>query len=387
MEFFGGSYLFRLIIALLAVVVVPYIASKIIMAWSRAHKQAYQSGEAADLSTLIQREIRRLGSRGRGSPVGRGRQRPHSRHDGRVMHIYQTKIKALQQENPNNSELKDLTKSVKLFAAATNGHLPYFKHLSDAINQMTKSQTPPRDIANATKSLLTEKVFILSQEQREVMGHSEVKNLIAARTILDAFIQDARLESSTVCKAIEKGKNKSPHEVYLAIHLLLLLKSGAAKRGLYQMAVERPEAIRTKFKQLSSTQVNNAILSLLRTHKGQYILADQVSQIIYRQLHEFDQFKEDFIGQKSRQQEQKRKRHGQQSFTSWGPLGEYYEILGCRQSDSTAMIKRRYRKLALKNHPDRVQALAPESADGAHEEFVKIQQAYGEIIKSRKEAA
>ncbi len=64
-------------------------------------------------------------------------------------------------------------------------------------------------------------------------------------------------------------------------------------------------------------------------------------------------------------------------------LGRCYEILGSEEGDDLATIKRRYRKLAMEYHPDRIQAkgMAPEFAEAAEEKFKEIQHAYDVLEK------
>jgi DnaJ-class molecular chaperone len=59
-------------------------------------------------------------------------------------------------------------------------------------------------------------------------------------------------------------------------------------------------------------------------------------------------------------------------------MANYYEILGVKQNDNSAKIKKAYKKLALKYHPDR------NSGDkSAEEKFKKITKAY-EVLKDEQ---
>ena len=60
-----------------------------------------------------------------------------------------------------------------------------------------------------------------------------------------------------------------------------------------------------------------------------------------------------------------------------------YRILGLKDTASEEEIKKAYRKLAVKNHPDKVQHLGKEFQSGAKEKFQKIQDAYDTIKKER----
>ena len=60
---------------------------------------------------------------------------------------------------------------------------------------------------------------------------------------------------------------------------------------------------------------------------------------------------------------------------------DYYEILGVPKSGSLADIKKAYRSLALKYHPDRVQESEKKQAE---EKFKEISEAYGVLSDSQK---
>ena len=56
-------------------------------------------------------------------------------------------------------------------------------------------------------------------------------------------------------------------------------------------------------------------------------------------------------------------------------MKDYYKILGVEQDDSIVTIKRVFRKVALKMHPD-----VNDSPD-AHEKFIELNEAY-QILSS-----
>lgn len=71
------------------------------------------------------------------------------------------------------------------------------------------------------------------------------------------------------------------------------------------------------------------------------------------------------------------------SLTSKSDLDRCYQILGCRRGESLITIKKKYRKLAMDFHPDRVQAqgMSPELAKAAEDRFKEIQHAWDTIEK------
>ena len=60
-----------------------------------------------------------------------------------------------------------------------------------------------------------------------------------------------------------------------------------------------------------------------------------------------------------------------------------YEVLEISPSATDDEVKSAYRRMAMKNHPDKVSTLGPEVQKAAQEKFQKIQEAYETIKKQR----
>ena len=60
-----------------------------------------------------------------------------------------------------------------------------------------------------------------------------------------------------------------------------------------------------------------------------------------------------------------------------------YKILEIESTVTDSEVKKSYRKMAKKYHPDKVASLGPEFQNAAKEKFQKVQQAYEEVKKSR----
>ena len=60
-----------------------------------------------------------------------------------------------------------------------------------------------------------------------------------------------------------------------------------------------------------------------------------------------------------------------------------YETLGLESTASDDDIKKAYRKMAVKHHPDKFNQSGEEQLKAAKEKFQKIQEAYEQIKKER----
>lgn len=67
----------------------------------------------------------------------------------------------------------------------------------------------------------------------------------------------------------------------------------------------------------------------------------------------------------------------------YNAVGNAYKILEIDQKASIQDIKKAYRRMAKKYHPDKVQHLGPEHQRGAEEKFRKVQEAYEQLQKER----
>lgn len=70
-------------------------------------------------------------------------------------------------------------------------------------------------------------------------------------------------------------------------------------------------------------------------------------------------------------------------YTEQDSLEKYYSLLGAREGESLAEIKKKYRRLAMRFHPDRLQSrgVSPEFAKSSENRFKDIQHAYDVLEK------
>lgn len=64
-------------------------------------------------------------------------------------------------------------------------------------------------------------------------------------------------------------------------------------------------------------------------------------------------------------------------------INKYYQMLGCEKGDSLAVVKKKYRRLAMEFHPDRVLAngVPEEFAEASQNRFKEIQEAYDHVSR------
>ena len=62
---------------------------------------------------------------------------------------------------------------------------------------------------------------------------------------------------------------------------------------------------------------------------------------------------------------------------------DYYELLEVTRGSDKSTIKKAYRQMAMKYHPDKLQHLGPEFQKDAQDKFRKVAEAYEEIKKQR----
>jgi len=72
------------------------------------------------------------------------------------------------------------------------------------------------------------------------------------------------------------------------------------------------------------------------------------------------------------------------SFRRGSSIESAYAVLGIKSTDSNDAIKAAYRRLAIANHPDKVQHLGETAHSEAEKRFSQINEAYNRIKKDRK---
>ena len=62
---------------------------------------------------------------------------------------------------------------------------------------------------------------------------------------------------------------------------------------------------------------------------------------------------------------------------------DYYDVLGVSKNADAKEIKKSYRKMAVKYHPDKLQGVSEDIIKLSEEKFMKVKEAYEQIMKGR----
>ena len=62
---------------------------------------------------------------------------------------------------------------------------------------------------------------------------------------------------------------------------------------------------------------------------------------------------------------------------------DFYKILGVEKTATEDELKKAYRKMAMKYHPDKVKDLGEQHMKNAQEKFIAVQEAYEQLKKER----
>lgn len=119
-------------------------------------------------------------------------------------------------------------------------------------------------------------------------------------------------------------------------------------------------------------------------HESELQMIKRISDGIGINPYEFRSMQAMFIGQYNQYQQRAGGNNQQRAKRQSGPsLSTCYKIIGVDSKISDTDLKKAYRKLAVKYHPDKVAHLGEDHAKAAEDKFQKVQVAYDKIKDSR----
>lgn len=300
------------------------------------------------------------------------------------------------------------------------------KGIKDSIEKYTRVPLASRYLVEKARILLNSDLFMISEEQEKFMNVSEIQQIIAAYTYMSLLIEDAVKGSATVSKVVERVRNVNQKQIFKTVEYMVLLKSGAGSKILMDEIISKQNFEVTKLKKMNETQKHNAIMSIIRSGFKEYKKPQDITSEILdtlkkmnrlRNEHLNSHFKEDqrreerekkereerrkreqerFRRQKAHanaekeRRERSRKEQGQRKqkiYAGGVELTDAYQTLGLDPNCSIRKIKKNYKHLAMKKHPDRLSDATASQKQKAHDEFIEIKNAYDKLLKHHKKAA
>ena len=122
-------------------------------------------------------------------------------------------------------------------------------------------------------------------------------------------------------------------------------------------------------------------------HSSEYAILSQIAQEMQIRQTDFVHLKnvyDNLYNKRYYQQSNSNQNQYSSSVKKTNPAESDYAILGVKSTDSNEEIKTAYRRLAMANHPDKVQHLGETAHSEAEKRFSKINEAYNRIKKVRK---
>ena len=218
-------------------------------------------------------------------------------------------------------------------------------------------------------------IFSMASKLTKSDGQVTVDEIKAIQDFMDTELKLNVEQKTLAIQIFRKAKSQKTNFQYYARHYHHLFKN---KPSMLENAIELLIAIAFSDGNLCSREER-----LMRTAVDIF----GIPRSDYQQLKLFYIYSEKNRATKRNSKQRFKNQYQQGSATqrnnSGGALAGAYATLGCSPSDSKKTIKKKYRKLVLKYHPDRMIAkgIPPEMIQVANDKFLRIQQAYETISK------
>ncbi|HLE09830.1 MAG: hypothetical protein A2504_11065 [Bdellovibrionales bacterium RIFOXYD12_FULL_39_22] len=306
--------------------------------------------------------------------------------DGRKLFIYPP----LLDEKLSEKEEKERNKAQRFIENIAAGKESYAKEVSASLEKITKKKFSSAIIVKMAKELLAHNFFFVDREHKIFLTDVQMLSLIVAASFLQAAILELEVGGGRLLDFLVQRKNISSTRLFEALALLLALKNGAVEAVIMEEFVRNKISPKEVAKKLKETKLFGAIISICTDGHGHYGDVDFICKRLCDSAIKMDHFRKNYIAkvQKERTSQKRKEENRENCPAPPKALEEALSIMGCAWGDSEKTVKKRFKRLVLLKHPDRVsnRASSEEAVRAAHEEFVKIKNAYDLIKKCRRAA-
>ena len=298
------------------------------------------------------------------------------------------------------------------------------KGIKGEIENYTRCPLSSIFLLERLNTLLNSDLFLVSEMDELFMPFKEIMHISGVYTFMFLLIEDALRNNATVTKKVEKIQNTSCKQIFKTVEYLVLLKAGASSKVLMDEIILKQNWDVARLRSMSETQKHTAVMSIIRKDYRVYKTFHEITKEILDAIKKMNKQRNEFLNENFKadkkyvekmkresehqkkeeerkyrqqqeeresyysQQDKKQKKSEQKIFAGKMELDEAYHKLGLDPNCSIRRIKRSYKNLALKKHPDRQLNISKEAEKKrAHDEFIEIKNAYDQLMKHHKKAA
>jgi len=297
------------------------------------------------------------------------------------------------------------------------------KEIKTAIENFTRSPLSANFLLEHLRVLLNSDLFLISETDELFMPFKEIIHISGVYTFMFLLIEDALKNNATVSKKMEKIQNTPCKQIFKTVEYLVLLKAGASAKVLMDEIILKQNWDLGRLRNMTETQKHTAVMSIIRKDYRVYKTYQEITQEILDTIKKMNKLRNEYLHEnfkadqkyeekikreneqqkkaeekRQRQQEEKerfnqqynrqQKNSEQKIYAGNMELNEAYNKLGLDPNCSIRKIKRNYKYLAMKKHPDRqLNVIKETEKKRAHDEFIEIKNAYDKLMKHHKKAA
>jgi hypothetical protein len=233
--------------------------------------------------------------------------------------------------------------------------------------------------------LCREEVFVQNKNLSLALSLRAIMELWESYAGVTLLFDDARLGSSSLLKDLERKLHLDPFSLYRGVEYWMLLKAGQSRASLikqYHKDIGKNSFERSqKLMAWSEARRQQVLFSIIFPARHKVRTFPEVLKEAESAILELERE----LGAKTRQENGEQYReHKREQKSQQRPKRELsdFELLGLAgPTHDFAQIKKAFRKMAMRYHPDRVETLTEEEARDAHEQYVVIQKAFERLEK------